>query len=308
MKVLFADTVHPILWDGLKSHGYQCVEGYHLSKIEIQNTIADYHGLVIRSRFHIDASFLDACNNLQFIARSGSGLENIDVASAEKKGIHCLNAPEGNAQAVAEHALGMLLALFNKLNTADQEVRNGIWKREENRGQELSGKTAGIIGYGNNGSALAKVLQGFDCRVLAYDKYRKGFGNEWVEEVNMDTLFLETEVLSLHIPLTEETHHLFNNNYLQQFKKPIYLINTARGKCVDTSTVLDGLNSGQLLGACLDVFEFEKNSFEQLEQMPDALQKLTQSKNVILSPHVAGWTQESYRKLSDVLLAKILAL
>ena len=308
MKVLFVDTVHPALWEGLVANGYQCVEGYHLSKEEVQAIISDYQGIVIRSRFQIDAPFLDACTHLKFIARSGSGLENIAVEHAEKKGVHCLNAAEGNAQAVAEHALGMLLTLFNKLNTADQEVRNGIWKREANRGEELAGKTIGIIGYGNNGSALAKALQGFGCRVIAYDKYRKGFGNEWVEEVDMDTLFLETEVLSLHIPLTKETQYLFNDHYLVQFQKSIYLLNTARGKCVNTATVVKGLESGQLLGACLDVFEFEKSSFEQLEQMPKELLTLTQSKKALLSPHVAGWTQQSYRKLSDVLLAKILKL
>lgn len=306
MKVLFIDTVHPSLWEGLESNGYQCVEGYHLSKVETEAIISDFTGIVIRSRFQLDDSFLDACKQLKFIARSGSGLENIDVSYAENKGINCINAPEGNAQAVAEHAIGMLLSLFNNLNTADQEVRNGIWLREANRGHELAGKTVGIIGYGNNGSALAKVLQGFGCRIIAYDKYRKGFANNWVEEVDMDTLFQETEVLSLHVPLTNETQHLFHENYLQQFNKSIYLINTARGRCVDTTAIINGLKSGKLLGACLDVFEFEKTSFEQLKDMPRALQQLTKSNQVILSPHVAGWTQESYQKLSSVLLNKIL--
>lgn len=306
MKVLFVDTVHPALWEGLEANGYQCIEGYQLSKTEVQSIIHNYHGIVIRSRFRIDAPFLESCKQLQFIARSGSGLENIDITAAEKRGIRCLNAPEGNAQAVAEHATGMLLSLFNKLNTADQEVRKGIWKREANRGHELSGKTVGIIGYGNNGSALAQVLSGFGCRIMAYDKYRSNFANNWLEEVCMETLFKEADILSLHIPLTEETQHLFNNHYLAQFKKPIYLINTARGKCVDTNTLTEGLESGKILGACLDVFEFEKSSFEQLEQMPASLKALTQSNKVVLSPHVAGWTQESYRKLSDVLLNKIL--
>ncbi len=306
MKVIFIDTVHAALWNGLEQNNYNCVEGYHLSKKEIQNIIGDYHGIVIRSRFKIDESFLDKCNKLQFIARSGSGLENIAVDYAKKKGISCLNAPEGNAQAVAEHSLGMLLSLFNKLNIVDHEIRNSVWEREKNRGEELAGKTIGIIGYGNNGSAFARILKGFNCNVLAYDKYNKGFGNEWVKEVNMETIFNETEILSLNIPLTKETNHLFNEKYLGKFKHPIYLINTARGKCVNTNTLLRGLKSKKILGACLDVFEFEKDSFEKIIQKPNKLQEITKLKNVVFSPHIAGWTKESYRKLSEILLKKIL--
>lgn len=305
MKVLFVDTVHPSLWKGLSEIGYECVEGYALSKEEIQQIITDFHGIIIRSRFKIDSTFLDTCDNLKFIARSGSGLENIDVTYAEQKGINCFNAAEGNAQAVAEHALGMLLSLFNKLNKADAEVRNGVWKREENRGCELSGKTIGIIGYGNNGSAFAKILQGFGCTVLAYDKYLNSFNTNWAEKVEMQEIFQQTDVLSLHVPLTEETNTLFDDDYLNKFKKPIYLINTARGKCVDTKTVLRGLENGRLVGACLDVLEFEKTSFEQLD-MPETLKELTKSEKTILSPHIAGWTVESYEKLSTVLLSKIL--
>ena len=304
MKVLFVDTVHPSLWKELTEIGYECVEGYALSKEEIQQIIPDFHGIIIRSRFKIDSAFLDACDNLKFIARSGSGLENIDVNYAEQKSIKCFNAAEGNAQAVAEHALSMLLSLFNKLNKADTEVRNGVWKREENRGCELSGKTVGIIGYGNNGSAFAKVLQGFGCTVLAYDKYRKSFNTNWAEKVDMQEIFKKTDVLSLHVPLTEETTTLFDDDYLKKFKKPFYLINTARGKCVDTKTVLKGLENGKLKGACLDVLEFEKTSSEQLD-MPEALKELTKSEKAIFSPHIAGWTMESYEKLSTVLLSKI---
>lgn len=304
MKVLFVDTVHPSLWKELTEIGYECVEGYALSKEEIQQIISDFHGIIIRSRFKIDSAFLDACDNLKFIARSGSGLENIDVNYAEQKSIKCFNAAEGNAQAVAEHALSMLLSLFNKLNKADTEVRNGVWKREENRGCELSGKTVGIIGYGNNGSAFAKVLQGFGCTVLAYDKYRKSFNTNWAEKVDMQEIFKKTDVLSLHVPLTEETTTLFDDDYLKKFKKPFYLINTARGKCVDTKTVLKGLENGKLKGACLDVLEFEKTSSEQLD-MPEALKELTKSDKAIFSPHIAGWTIESYEKLSTVLISKI---
>jgi len=305
MKVLFVDTVHSLLWKGLTKNGYECVEGYDLSKGEIQQIVSDFHGIIIRSRFNIDSTFLDACNNLKFIARSGSGLENIDVHYAEQKGIKCFNAPKGNAQAVAEHALGMLLSLFNNLNKVDSEVRSGIWKREENRGHELSGKTIGIIGYGNNGSAFAKVLQGFGCTVLAYDKYLESFNTNWAEQVELQVIFQKADVLSLHIPLTEETTFLFNDDYLVKFKKPIYLINTSRGKCVDTKTILRGLKNKKISGACLDVFDFEKTSFEQIEKS-EALKELISTDKVILSSHIAGWTFESYERLSKILLTKIL--
>lgn len=305
MKVLFVDTVHSLLWKGLIKNGYECVEGYDLSKEKTQKIISDFHGIIIRSRFNIDSAFLDACNNLKFIARSGSGLENIDVNYAEQKGIKCFNAAEGNAQAVAEHALGMLLSLLNNLNKADIEVRNGIWKREKNRGYELSGKTIGIIGYGNNGSAFAKVLRGFGCNVIAYDKYLKYFNTDWAEQVDLQVIFQRADVLSLHIPLTEETTYLFNDDFLGNFKKSFYLINTSRGKCVNTNTILRGLKTKKIIGACLDVFDFENTSFEQIEKS-EILNDLINSDKVILSPHIAGWTFESYEKLSKILLSKIL--
>ena len=305
MKVLFVDTVHSLLWKGLTKNGYECVEGYDLSKEQIQQIISDFHGIIIRSRFEIDSTFLDACNNLKFIARSGSGLENIDVHYAEQNGIKCFNAAEGNAQAVAEHALGMLLSLLNNLNKADIEVRNGIWKREKNRGYELSGKTIGIIGYGNNGSAFAKVLRGFGCNVLAYDKYLEYFNTDWAEQVELQVIFERADVLSLHIPLTEETTFLFNDDFLGNFNKPFYLINTSRGKCVNTNTILRGLKTKKIFGACLDVFDFENISFEHIEKS-ETLKDLINSDKVILSPHIAGWTFESYEKLSKILLTKIL--
>jgi D-3-phosphoglycerate dehydrogenase len=306
MKVLFIDHVHPALQKGLEQEGYSCMDGYHLSKEEVMNIIPDYHGIVIRSRFRIDRAFLDCCHKMDFIARSGSGLENIDTHYAEAKGIRCLNAAEGNRQAVAEHALGMLLSLFNKLHTANQEVREGVWQREANRGLELSGKTVGIIGYGNNGSAFAEVLRGFSCRVMAYDKYKEGFGNDYVEECSLEEIKKEADILSLHIPLTEETKYMVNKDFISQFSKAFHLINTARGKCLDTSSLLAGIENGRILGACLDVFEFEKSSFEKWEEAPEVLKELSKSKKVILSPHVAGWTSESYQKLSEVLLSKIL--
>jgi D-3-phosphoglycerate dehydrogenase len=302
-KVLFVDTVHPMLWEELEKEGFHCIEAYGLSKEEVKAISSDTYGIVIRSRFKIDAPFLDACQELRFIARAGSGMENIDEEFATSKGIACLNAPEGNRQAVAEHALGMLLSLFNTLNTADLEVRQGLWKREENRGIELNGKTVGIIGYGHNGSAFADVLGGFGVKLLAYDKYKSNYSEKAIES-DMQTIFNEADILSLHIPLTDETHHLVNDEFIQRFKKPFYLINTSRGQCVKTVDLLDAMQDGKVLGACLDVLEDEKTSFEKLENSVD-FQRLIQSKKVILSPHVAGWTKESKLKLAQVLLEKI---
>tara|TARA_B100000497_G_scaffold77095_1_gene86212 strand:- start:1218 stop:2147 length:930 start_codon:yes stop_codon:yes gene_type:complete len=303
-KVLFVDTVHPYLWNELEKEEYQCVEGYSLSKKQIIQQNIDLHGIVIRSRFKLDAHFIDHFKDLKFIARAGSGMENIDSDFAQTKNIHCFNAAEGNKQAVAEHALGLLLSLFNNLKKADQEVRKGIWNREENRGLELSGKTVGIIGYGNNGSALAKVLSGFDTKVLAYDKYKTNYAPKYAIESNMQTIFEQADILSLHIPLTGETEHLVNTKFLSQFKKSIYLINTSRGKCVDTEALVKNLNSGKVLGACLDVLEYEKSSFENLSDS-ETLTQLFEFEKVILSPHVAGWTKESKLKLAQVLLQKI---
>ena len=307
MKILFIDPVHPLLWKALSKKNFECVEGYALSKDETQQIIGDFDGIVIRSRFKIDSTFLDACKDLKFIARSGSGLENIDVSYAQAKGIHCINASEGNAQAVAEHALGMILSLLNNLNKADAEVRKGIWQRSENRGYELYGKTVGIIGYGNTGSAFAKLLNGFDCTVLSYDKYLESFTTNWARKVEMNEIFEHADILSLHIPLTEESTYLVEQKYISRFKKPIYLINTSRGKCVHTKTVLSALNDGRLSGACLDVLEFEKTSFNETF-FSEEFNELIKSEKVILSPHIAGWTHESYQKLSKVLLAKILAV
>lgn len=303
-KVLFIDTVHPILWEELENNGFHCIEAYDLSKEEVKAKNSDVYGIVVRSRFKIDADFLDAFNELQFIARAGSGMENIDEEYAKSKGISCLNAPEGNRQAVAEHAIGMLLSLFNKLNVSDSEVRQYLWKREENRGLEIEGKTIGIIGYGNNGKAFAKVLQGFNCKVLAYDKYLSNFDDDYCTECSMENIFEKADILSLHIPLKKETHYWVNSSFLNQFKKPIYLINTSRGQCVNTSDLLGAIENGKVLGACLDVLEYEKTSFEKLEKSED-FQRLIQSKKVILSPHVAGWTKESQLKISKVLAEKI---
>jgi D-3-phosphoglycerate dehydrogenase len=286
---------------------FECVDGTLLSRHEILGIIHEYEGVVIRSRIKLDKEFLNAAINLQFIARAGSGLENIDVDHAKMLGIRCFNAPEGNRDAVAEHAMGMLLSLFNRIHTADREVRNGIWKREENRGVELLGRTIGIIGYGNTGKAFAKRLGGFGVLMYAYDKYQKGFSDELVIETNMESIFQDAEILSLHVPLTEETYHLLDDKFFERLKNPIYLINTSRGQVIDTEALVWAIESGKVLGACLDVLEYEKFNFEQIEnrEIPETLQYLIDSDKVIFTPHIAGWTLESNAKMAHVLAEKI---
>ena len=249
-------------------------------------------------------------DKLKFIARAGAGMENIDVAYAESKGIKCLHAPEGNKDAVAEQTIGMLLGLFNNLFKANKEVREGKWIREGNRGVELMGKTVGIIGYGNMGSAFAERLKGFGANVLVYDKYKKGFGTDFIKETSLEEIFKNADVLSLHTPLTAETNYLINDSFINKFSKNIYIINTARGKCLNTSDLVKNLKSGKVLGTCLDVLEYEMVSFEALDtkQLPEAFQYLIQSDKVVLSPHIAGWTNESNEKIARVLAEKILSL
>ena len=302
MKILFIDTVHPLLKQELEKENHICDSAYNKSKTEIQQIISNYQGIIIRSRFKIDKQFIDCGSNLKFIARAGSGLENIDVEYAENKNIHCYNAAEGNRQAVAEHALGMLLSLFNNLNNADKEVREGKWERERNRGIELAGKTVGIIGYGNNGSAFAEVLKGFNVKILAYDKYLTNYP----QKSSMETINKEADIISLHVPLTDETTYLVDDNFIKRFVKNFYLINTARGKCVNTKNLVKALENKKIKGACLDVLEYEKTSFENLSKdgLTSDMQYLMNAKNTILSPHIAGWTAESNVKIAEVLLNK----
>lgn len=308
MKVVFIDTVHPVLAERLTYAGFICLDVSKNSRSEVEEILVDATGIVIRSRFTMDESILKHAPNLAFIARSGAGMENIDVNFCESRNIQLFNAPEGNRNAVGEHALGMLLSLMNKLHSADREVRNGLWRREENRGIELDGKTVAIIGYGNNGAAFAKKLRGFDVRVLAFDKYKTGFSSEFVEESDMDTIYKEADVVSFHIPQNEETLFLVNDFYLSSFHKPIFLLNLSRGKIVQTSSLVNGLKTGKIYGAGLDVLEYEKTSFESFfeNNMPDLFRELLSFENVILSPHVGGWTHESYFLLSNVLADKIL--
>ncbi|MBS1646154.1 MAG: hydroxyacid dehydrogenase [Bacteroidetes bacterium] len=308
-KILFIDSTHPLLHKMLEEKGFQCDLLYDESEEALKKRIPQYEVIVLRSKFKITKEIIDAASKLKCIARVGAGMENIDVLYAEKKGIVCLNSPEGNRDAVAEHALAMLLTLFNNIIKADAEVRQGTWLREENRGVELCGKTIGIIGYGTMGSAFAQRLQGFGVQVLAHDKYKQNFGNSFVKEATLQDIFDEADVLSLHTPLTEETQYIINQSFIQSFKKNIYLVNTARGKCLNTYDLVEGIKSGKVLGACLDVLEYEASSFEQIHgtQVPEPLQYLMQSNKVILTPHVAGWTHESNIKLSVFLAEKIIA-
>ena len=283
-------------------------EDYLSSKEEIESKISDYDGIILRSRFAIDKQFLDAATNLKFIGRVGAGLENIDCDYAISKDIVLIAAPEGNRNAVGEHALGMLLSLFNKLNKADVEVRNGKWLREANRGIELDGKTVGIIGYGNMGKAFAKKLRGFDVAALCYD-IKEGVGDENAQQVSLKELQEKADVISLHTPQTPLTLNMINEAFINKFKKPFWFLNTARGKSVVTSDLVSALKSKKILGAGLDVLEYEKSSFENLfsNDMPAAFQYLIQAENVILTPHVAGWTIESKEKLAQTIVDKIKA-
>ncbi|MBB3124301.1 D-3-phosphoglycerate dehydrogenase [Mesoflavibacter sabulilitoris] len=308
MKILHLDTNHPLLLNQLNDLGFINDEDYTSSKEEIKLKIKDYDGFIIRSRFSIDKTFLDAATNLKFIGRVGAGLENIDCDYAESKGITLISAPEGNRNAVGEHSLAMLLSLFNKLNKADNEVRNGKWLREDNRGIELDGKTVGLIGYGNMGKAFAKKLRGFDVNVLCYD-IKDNVEDENATQVSLQKLQEEADVLSLHTPETPLTIGMVNQDFINNFKKPFWLINTARGKSVVTSDLVSALKSGKILGAGLDVLEYEKASFESLfsSTLPEAFQYLIEAQNVILSPHVAGWTIESKEKLAQTIVNKIKA-
>ena len=308
MKILHIDKNHPLLIKQLNDLGFTNHEDYHASKSEIETRILDYNGIIIRSRFSIDKTFLDKAKNLKFIGRVGAGLENIDEDYAYQKGIHLIAAPEGNRNAVGEHALGMLLSLFNKLNKTDREVRMGQWLREANRGEELDGKTVGLIGYGNMGKAFAKKLRGFDVDVLCYD-IKPNVGNNDASQVSLKELQQKVDVLSLHIPQTPLTLNMVNAAFISRFKKAFWFINTARGKSVVTSDLVSALKTGKILGAGLDVLEYEKSSFEHLfySEIPEAFQYLIKANNVLLTPHVAGWTVESKVKLAQTIVDKIKA-
>jgi D-3-phosphoglycerate dehydrogenase len=301
-NILIVDDIHPIFMEKAEALGYHCDYQPAIKSEEAFEIISKYEGLVIRSKFLVDQKVLDQAKNLRFVCRAGAGMDNIDEDYAKEKGITLINAPEGNMDAVGEHAVGLLLNLMNNINRANAEIREGIWKREANRGYELNGKTVGIIGYGFMGHSFAQKLSGFGANVVAYDKYKTGFSDQYAREVSMEEIVKHADILSFHIPLTAETKGLVNDEYLFHFKKPIFLINTSRGKVVQTKAVLNAIKQGKILGAGLDVLEVEK--FPALAGQ-EWFEELRQSDKVILTPHVAGWTFDSYRKISEVMAQKL---
>ncbi len=309
-RILLLDKNHPLLQKGLEQLGYHCDKEYQKSKEEVENVIQPYQGIVIRSRFKIDKKFIDAAPNLQFIARVGAGLESIDVEYAHKKGITLIAAPEGNRNAVGEHTLGMLLSLFNHLNRADREIRQGKWLREANRGIELDGKTVGIIGYGNMGKAFAKKLKGFEVTTICYD-IKEGVGDANCRQVSLQQFQEEADVVSVHTPHNKSSYKMINTDFIAAFRKPFYLLNTGRGTAVVTDDLVEALQNGKIVGAGLDVLEYEKTSFENLfenKELPKAFAYLINADNVLLSPHVAGWTVESKIKLAQTIVEKVALL
>lgn len=301
-KILIVDDLHPYFKDEAQKLGFEVHDKPKITRQEALALIGEYQGLAIRTKFLVDREIIDHAPDLKFIARAGAGMDNIDEEYAKAKNIRCINAPEGNRDAVAEHVIGMLFSLTNNLVKSDHEVRNGIWDREGNRGWEVKGKTVGIIGYGNTGKSLARKLSGFGVTVLAYDKYQSGFSDELVSAVSMEEMRSRVDILSLHIPLTVETRQMVDDHYFSLFQKPLFFLNTSRGEIVKTEAVLNGVNNGKILGAGLDVLEVEK--FPQLATQ-NWFDRLKKEGKIILSPHVAGWTFESYRKISEVLIEKL---
>lgn len=304
MKILIIDEMHESITPLLEEGGHEVHYRPEIEKKEIFEIIGDYDGLIIRSKTPMNRLLLEKANRLKFIGRAGAGLDNIDVEYLEEKGIQLFHAAEGNRDAVGEHALGMLLALFNHFSRADQQVRKGIWKREQNRGEELADKTVGIIGYGNMGQAFAKRLSGFDVEVLAYDKYRKDYGDDFAKESTWQEIFEKADILSVHVPLTPETKGFLDIPTLSKFNKPIYFINTSRGEVITFDTLNEALQENIFKGAVLDVLENEK--FSQMNQAQQlSFDKLVERENVLFTPHVAGWTFQSYIKINKVLVDKI---
>jgi len=307
-KILFINQAHPVMSQTLTAAGYECIEDTTSTKREIESKISEYDGVVIRSRISLDQQFLDAGKHLDFIAREGVGLEHINVQYAESIGIKVFISPEGSQDTVGEHAIGMLLNLLNKINRADRQVRDGKWFREENRAVELKGKTIGIIGYGNMGTSFARKVSGFEVKCLTYDKYKSNYGDEYAKEASLERIFKEADIVSLHIPYEEDNYHFVDEKFINSFSKNIYIINTARGLVLKTAAVTEGLKSGKVLGVGLDVLEYEKSSFAEVNfsDLPQPFHYLTQSDKVVLAPHIAGWSFESKKKHGQVLAKKIM--
>ena len=306
MKILLLDKNHPLITEQLSEKGFVLEEDFSSSYEQVLEKIHLYEGIIIRSRIPLDAHFLEKAKNLKFIARVGAGMENIDIAEAQELGIKLINSPEGNKDAVAEHVIGTLLVLMNRLFISSNEVKKGIWLREENRGEEILGKTFGIIGYGNMGKAVAKRLSGFGCKTIFYD-IKPNLSDEFAAQVSLQELQEKADILSLHTPLTEDTLYMIDEEFISKMKKNFYFINTARGKNLKTSALVNALKSGKIKGACLDVLEYEKTSFENLETKNEDLEYLLNSEKAIITPHIAGWTHESKIKLAQVIVDKILA-
>lgn len=305
MEILQLDKNHPLISEQLTAKGFVVEEDHSSTYDEVLEKISGYEGIIIRSRIPLDENFLNKASHLKFIARVGAGMENIDIETAEKLNIKLINSPEGNRDSVAEHVVGMLLILMNRLFIASNEVKSGIWKREENRGDELLGKTFGIIGYGNMGKATAKRLSGFGVDVIFYD-ILPSLSDEFATQVSLEELQKRADILSLHIPLTSETHYLIDENFISKMEKNFYFVNTARGKNLKTKALVEAVENGKVLGACLDVLEYEKSSFENLESENSDLQFLLDSEKVIVTPHIGGWTEQSKIKLAQVIVDKIL--
>ena len=306
MKILLLDKNHPVITEQLSEKGFVLEEDFSSSYEQVLEKIHLYESIIIRSRIPLDAHFLEKAKNLKFIARVGAGMENIDITKAQELGIKLINSPEGNKDAVAEHVIGMLLVLMNRLFISSNEVKKGIWLREENRGEEILGKTFGIIGYGNMGKAVAKRLSGFGCKTIFYD-IKPNLSDEFATQVSLEELQENADILSLHTPLTEDTLYMIDEKFISKMKKNFYFINTARGKNLKTSALVNALKSGKIKGACLDVLEYEKTSFENLETKNEDLEYLLNSEKAIITPHIAGWTHESKIKLAQVIVDKILA-
>ena len=306
MKILLLDKNHPLITEQLSEKGFVLEEDFSSSYEQVLEKIHLYEGVIIRSRIPLDAHFLEKAKNLKFIARVGAGMENIDTTKAQELGIKLINSPEGNKDAVAEHVIGTLLVLMNRLFISSNEVKKGIWLREENRGEEILGKTFGIIGYGNMGKAVAKRLSGFGCKTIFHD-IKPNLSDEFATQVSLQELQENADILSLHTPLTEDTLYMIDEEFISKMKKNFYFINTARGKNLKTSALVNALKSGKIKGACLDVLEYEKTSFENLETKNEDLEYLLNSEKAIITPHIAGWTHESKIKLAQVIVDKILA-
>ena len=304
MKILHIDSNHPILISTLKKNGYINDLDISSSKEDIIKIIKSYDGLILRSRFKIDKDFIDKACNLKFIARVGSGLENIDCNYAKSKNIEVISSPEGNSNAVGEHAMGLLLSLLNNINISSNQVKKGLWFREKNRGFEIEGKTVAIFGMGNTGKSFAKKISGFNCKVIFYDIDEK-IESKYAKKTSLDSLCKNADIVSLHLPFTTKTNDLFNKEFIQKFDKPFWLINTSRGKIVNTPNLIDALNNNKILGVGLDVIDIESSSFNNIEkELNPYFYQLINLKNVIITPHIAGWTFESNVKLSQIIIEK----